>query len=83
MDEINWGMMPVYLLLNFVGGVLAMVAYCEFVGEWDQPARTVLLVIVGTFVVLFIVEFLCWLFHIPAWIYKGLTWIHDKTEPKE
>ena len=83
MDEIDWGMMPVYLLLNFVGGVLAMVAYCEFVGEWDQPARTVLLVIVGTFVVLFIVEFLCWLFHIPAWIHKGLTWIHDKTEPKE
>ena len=83
MDEINWGMMPVYLLLNFVGGVLAMVAYCEFVGEWDQPARTVLLVIVGTFVMLFIVEFLCWLFHIPAWIHKGLTWIHVKTEPKE
>ena len=23
------------------------------------------------------------LFHIPAWIDKGLTWIHDKTEPKE
>lgn len=83
MDEINWGMMPVYLLLNFVGGVLTMGSYCVFVGEWDQPARTVLLVIGGTFVVLCIVEFLCWLFHIPAWIDKGLTWIRNKTEPKE
>lgn len=36
-----------------------------------------------TFVVLVVVEILCWLFHIPAWICKGLTWIRDKTEPKE
>lgn len=36
-----------------------------------------------TFVVLVVAEILCWLFHIPAWIRKGLTWIHDKTEPKE
>lgn len=36
-----------------------------------------------TFVVLGVAEILCWLFHIPAWIRKGLMWIHDKTEPKE
>lgn len=83
MDEINLEMMPVYLILNFSGGVLAIMAYCVLVGEWDQNARTVFLVIGGTFVMLCVVEFLCWMFHIPAWICKGLTWIRDKTEPKE
>lgn len=36
-----------------------------------------------TFVVLGVAEILCWLFHIPSWIRKGVTWIRDKTEPKE
>ena len=43
-----------------------------------------------SFIVLGVIEFLCWLLHIPAWIGRGLSWIHektdwihDKTEPKE
>lgn len=36
-----------------------------------------------SFVVLGIIEFICWLLHIPEWIGRGLSWIHEKTEPKE
>jgi len=48
-----------------------------------DDSLTPLYVGIITFVVLVVGEILCWLFHIPAWIRKGLTWIHDKTEPKE
>ena len=44
---------------------------------------TICMIIGGTFAVLSTIEFLCWLFHIPAWIVKGLLWIREKTEPKE
>ena len=36
-----------------------------------------------SFVVLGIIEFICWLLHIPEWIGRALSWIHEKTEPKE
>lgn len=44
---------------------------------------TIGMIIGGTFAVLSTVEFLSWLFHIPAWIRKGLTWIRQKTDPEE
>ena len=47
-------------------------------------------VAIGVFFGLYILEFLCWLLHIPEWISKGREWIgkgirhiHNNTKPKE
>lgn len=44
----------------------------------------------GVFFGLYILEFLCWLLHIPEWVRKGMElvrkgirYIHNNTKPKE
>ena len=48
-----------------------------------NDSLTPIIASVIAFVVLSVVEFLCWLFHIPEWVVKGLTWIRQETEPRE
>ena len=48
-----------------------------------NDSLTPIIASVIAFVVLSVVEFLCWLFHIPKWVVKGLTWIRQETEPRE
>ena len=90
MDELDWAFCVICGTLNALGGVILLFLFCAVTHDWDPPSRTTVIIIGGTFAVLSIVEFLCWLFHIPEWIQKGLTWIckslmwiHDKTEPKK
>ena len=82
MDDIDLDMIEIALIVNII--VSAWISF--LVVLFTQPpddSMMPLYVVIGTFVVLVVSEILCWLFHIPAWIRKGLTWIHDKTEPKE
>ena len=37
----------------------------------------------GVFFGLYILEFLCWLLHVPEWISKGIRRIHNNTKQKE
>lgn len=83
MDEIDWELCGIYGMLNALGGVILMFLFCVVTDDWDASNGTIGMIIGGTFVVLSTVEFFCWLFHIPAWIVKGLLWIHQKTDPEE
>lgn len=82
MDDLDGDVIKIVLIVNLF--VSAWIAFL-FVLFAQPPDDSMMPVYVGiiTFVVLVVSEILCWLFHIPAWIRKGLTWIHDKTEPKE
>lgn len=83
MDEIDWELCGIYGMLNALGGLFLTFLFCVVTDDWDVPNMTIGMIIGGTFAVLSAVEFLCWLFHIPAWIVKGLLWIRQKTDPEE
>lgn len=82
MDDIDADMIEIVLITDLI--VSAWIAFL-FVLFTQPPDDSMTPIYVGiiAFVVLVVGEILCWLFHIPAWIRKGLTWIHDKTEPKK
>ena len=75
-------MIEIVLIVDIVVSVWISFLFVLFT---QPPVDSMMPLYVGiiTFVVLGVAEILCWLFHIPAWIHKGLMWIHDKTEPKE
>ena len=82
MDDFDEDMIEIALVVNTIVSACILVLFVQF----TQPhvgSMMPLYVGIITFVVLGAAEILCWLFHIPAWICKGVTWIHDKTEPKE
>lgn len=82
MDDIDPDLIEIVLIVDLI--VSAWITFL-FVLFTQLPDDSMMPLYVGiiAFVVLVVAEILCWLFHIPAWIRKGLTWIHDKTEPKE
>lgn len=82
MDDFDGDMFEIARIVDLV--VSAWITFL-FVLFTQLPDDSMMPLYVGiiAFVVLVVAEILCWLFHIPAWIRKGLTWIHDKTEPKE
>lgn len=82
MDDIDPDLIEIVLIVDLI--VSAWITFL-FVLFTQLPDDSMMPLYVGiiAFVVLVVGEILCWLFHIPAWIRKGLTWIHDKTEPKE
>lgn len=82
MDDIDADMIEIVLIVDLIVSVLIMFLFVLFTLPPDDSIMPIYVGIIA-FVVLVIAEILCWLFHIPAWICKGLTWIHDKTEPKE
>lgn len=89
MDDIDTDTIEIALIVNFFVSACILSFFVLFTQPPDDSLMPLYAGII-TFVVLGVAEFLCWLFHIPAWIRKGLTWIckgvtwiHDKTEPKE
>lgn len=82
MDDIDTDMIETALVVNSIVSALIMFLFILFTKSPDDLIMPIYIGIIA-FVVLVVAEILCWLFHIPAWICKGLTWIHDKTEPKE
>lgn len=82
MDDIDADLIEIVLIVNLFVSAGILFLFVLFTQPPDD-SLTLLYVGIITFVVLSVGEFLCWLFHIPAWIRKGVTWIHDKTEPKE
>ena len=82
MKDTDADLIEIVLVIDFIVSLLIVLFFVIFT---QPPDDSMLPLYVGiiTFVVLVVAEFLCWLFHIPAWIHKGLMWIHDKTEPKE
>ena len=82
MDDIDADLIEIALVVDLM--VSAWIAFL-FVLSAQPTDDSMMPLYVGiiAFVVLVVAEILCWLFHIPAWIRKGLTWIHNKTEPKE
>lgn len=82
MDDLDADLIEIVLIVDLI--VSAWITFL-FVLFTQLPDDSMMPLYVGiiAFVVLVVAEILCWLFHIPAWIRKGLTWIHDKTEPKE
>lgn len=82
MDDIDVDTIEIALITNSTVSLLIVFLFILFTLPPDDSMMPIYVGII-TFVVLVVAEILCWLFHIPAWICKGLTWIHDKTEPKE
>lgn len=82
MNDIDTNQIEIALIINFFVSACILSLLVLFTQPPDDSMMP-LYVGIGTFVVLVVGEILCWLFHIPAWIRKGLTWIHDKTEPKD
>lgn len=82
MDDFDGDMFEIALIVDLVVSIWISFLFVLFTQPPDDSMMPIYVGII-TFVVLVVGEILCWLFHIPAWIRKGLTWIHDKTEPKE
>ena len=82
MDDIDTDTIEIALIINFFASACILSLLVLF-GQLPDDSMMPLYVGIIAFVVLVVAEILCWLFHIPAWIRKGLMWIHDKTEPKE
>lgn len=82
MDDLDGDLIEVVLITDLIASAWIAFLFVLFTQPPDD-SLTPLYVGIIAFVVLSVAEILCWLFHIPAWIHKGLTWIHDKTEPKE
>lgn len=82
MDDIDADLIEITLVADLI--VSAWITFL-FVLSAQPPDDSMMPLYVGiiTFVVLVVAEILCWLFHIPAWIRKGLTWIRQKTDPEE
>ena len=82
MDDIDVDTIEIALFGDLIASLVITFLFILFTWPPDDSMMPIYIGII-TFVVLVVAEILCWLFHIPAWICKGLTWIHDKTEPKE
>ena len=82
MDDLDADMIEVVLIIDLIVSAWIVFLFVLFAQPPDD-SLTPLYVGIITFVVLVVGEILCWLFHIPEWICKGVMWIHDKTEPKE
>ena len=82
MKDTDADMIEIVLVLDLIASAFIALLFVLFTQPPDDSMMPLYVGIIA-FVVLVVAEFLCWLFHIPAWIHKGLTWIHDKTEPKE
>ena len=82
MDNIDVDTIEITLVVDLIVSLVITFLFILFTLPPDDSMMPIYVGII-TFVVLVVAEILCWLFHIPAWICKGLTWIHDKTEPKE
>ena len=82
MDDIDSDMIKIVLIVNLFVSAWILCLFVLFTQPPDD-SLTPLYVGIIAFAVLSVGEFLCWLFHIPKWICKGVTWIHDKTKPKE
>ena len=82
MDDIDAETIEIALVIDFVVSLWILVLFVIFAQPPDDSMMPLYVGIIA-FVVLVVAEILCWLFHIPAWIRKGVMWIHDKTEPKE
>ena len=82
MDDIDADVIEIALVVDLIVSVWVAFLFVLFMQPPDDSMMPLYVGIIA-FVVLVVAEILCWLFHIPAWIHKGLTWIHDKTEPKE
>lgn len=82
MDDIDAETIEIALIVDLVVSVWIAFLFVLFA---QPPDDSIIPLYVGiiAFVVLGVAEFLCWLFHIPAWIQKGLTWIRQKTDPEE
>lgn len=76
MDELD----PIFIAIvtNLVLSAMALFAYC-LIAQPPDDSMTPLIVMMGTFVGLAVVEFLGWLFHIPEW----LRWFREKTDPEQ
>ena len=82
MDNIDADLIEIALVVDLIVSAWITFLFVLFTQLPDDSMMPLYVWIIA-FVVLVVAEILCWLFHIPAWICKGLTWIHDKTEPKE
>lgn len=82
MKDTDADMIEIVLVVDLIVSAWIVLLFVIFTQPPDDSMMPLYVGII-TFVVLVVSEILCWLFHIPAWIHKGLTWIHDKTEPKE
>lgn len=82
MDDIDPDMIEFALFINLIVSLCIVFLFVLFTLPPDDSMMPIYVGII-TFVVLSVAEILCWLFHIPSWIRKGVTWIRDKTEPKE
>lgn len=82
MDDIDANMIEIALVVNLFVSACILFFFILFT-QLPDDSMIPLYVGIIAFVVLGVAEILCWLFHIPSWIRKGVTWIRDKTEPKE
>lgn len=82
MDDIDAELIEIVLIVDLVVSVWIAFLFVLFAQPPDDSMMPVYVGIL-TFVVLVVAEILCWLFHIPAWIVKGLLWIRQKTDPEE
>ena len=82
MSDIDADLIEIVLVVDLIVSAWIVLLFVIFAQPPDDSMMPLYVGII-TFVVLVVAEILCWLFHIPAWIRKGLMWIHDKTEPKE
>lgn len=72
MDDIDADMIKIALVVNLIVSVCILFFFVLFTQPPDDSMMPLYVGIIA-FVVLVVVEFLCWLFHIPAWVRKGLT----------
>lgn len=82
MDDIDTDTIEIALIVNVFVSACILFLYVIFAQPPDDSLMPLYVAIIA-FVVLGVAEFLCWLFHIPAWIIKGLLWIRQKTDPEE
>lgn len=82
MDDIDAETIEIALIVDLVVSVWIAFLFVLFTQPPDDSMIPVYVGIIA-FVALVVGEILCWLFHIPAWIRKGLTWIRQKTDPEE
>lgn len=82
MDDIDADLIEIVLVVDFIVSVWIAFLFVLFAQPPDDSMMPLYVAIIA-FVVLCVAEILCWLFHIPAWIVKGLLWIRQKTDPEE
>lgn len=82
MDDIDADLIEIVLVIDLIVSAWIAFLFVLFAQPPDDSMMPLYVVII-TFVVLVVAEILCWLFHIPAWIRKGVTWIRQNTDPEE